>query len=470
METFICGAGKACNQSFQVVVIYSKPKKKLMNGSNRLILVMVFFLTTLFLLFYKGGLAQQPSQQNIQNVIDNFFSLYNSGDTAAYRKFLAPVSASDSEMKQWLAGYINAYNVIGQVDVKRVQINSAEHAEVWVQDKTHEAWWKFSILTDSLHHFKRRYIQPAPFESYFIKKGKLSNEEIRKEVEDYVHSKLGPGFAGNVCIAKGNELIYCNSFGNDPQNNPNTFSQQFDLASMGKMFTAISILQLRDKGLLSLDDKVQRFVPELKNKAVANVTIKQLLTHTSGMGDFFEHPLYAKWKDSLKEAKDFLPIIEDDKLSFQPGTNWQYSNTGFSLLALIIERASRLSFNHYVEQNIFIKSIMKNSIVGGGAGGGYSTVNDLHHFAIALQDNILLDQKSTQELLTYTVNGKYGYGTEHQLLGDENIVGHSGGFENVCTELNIYTHSNYVVIILSNCNPPLAHFLSNKIKELLVRS
>jgi CubicO group peptidase (beta-lactamase class C family) len=429
---------------------------------------MIFSLTALFLLFFEEGFAQ-TSEQRMNNVVDNFFKLYNSGDTSAYRAFLEPVSANEAELKQWLTGYNNAFNAIGKVEVKRIQINSAESADVWVQDNTHEAWWKFSILTDSLQHFKRRFIQPAPFESYFIKKGTLSNDEIRKQVDEYVHNKLGAEFAGNVCIAKGNELIYCSSFGNNPDKKPNTFSQQFDLASMGKMFTAISILQLRDKGLLSLNDKVQRFVPELRNKAVANITIKQLLTHTSGMGDFFEHPLYQKLKDSLKQPKDFLPIIEDDKLSFEPGTNWQYSNTGFCLLAIIVERASRLSFAHYVEVNIFQVSLMKNSIVGGGAGGGYSTVNDLHHFAFALKKNELLKKESTDELFAYTVNGKYGYGTEHQLLGTENIVGHSGGFENVCTELNIYTKSDYVVIILSNCNPPLGHFLANKIKELLVR-
>jgi CubicO group peptidase (beta-lactamase class C family) len=405
----------------------------------------------------------------MNNVIDNFFKLYNSGDTAAYRQFLQPVAANESELNQWLGGYNNAYRVIGKVEVKRIQINSNDKAEIWVQDNAHEAWWKFTILTDSLQHFKRRFIQPAPFESYFIKKGTLSNEEIRKEVDEYVHNKLGPEFSGNVCISKGNELLYCNSFGNNPSKAPNTFSQQFDLASMGKMFTAISILQLRDRELLSLDDNVERFVPELKNKAVANITISQLLTHTSGMGDFFEHPLYQKSKDELKEPKDFLPIIEDDKLSFKPGKDWQYSNTGFELLALIVERASGQSFKSYVREYIFSRASMTSSVVGGGAGGGYSTINDLHHFALALENNQLLDKQTTQELFKYTVNGKYGFGTEHQLLGNENIVGHSGGYENVCTELNIYTKSNYVVIILSNCNPPLAHFLSNKIKELLVR-
>jgi len=164
-----------------------------------------------------------------------------------------------------------------------------------------------------------------------------------------------------------------------------------------------------------------------------------------------------------------MPFFENDLLSFSPGKGWQYSNTGYSLLALIIERTSGTSFKNYIEQNIFQKAFMKNTNVGGGAGGGYSTVNDLHKFSLALLRNGLLEGSTTKELIQYTVNGKYGYGTEHQLLAGENIIGHSGGFVNVCTELNIYTKSDYIVIILSNSNPPFGHFLSNKIKELLVR-
>src|SRR4029079_306884 len=258
------------------------------------------------------------------------------------------------------------------------------------------------------------------------------------------------------------------SFGTNANSEPNQFDQQFDLTSMGKLFTAISILQLRDQGVLSLDDKVGTYL-SLKNKAVANVTIKQLLTHTSGMGDFFESPMYEKLKDSLRSPADFMPFFEAEKLAFEPGNGWQYSNTGFCLLSLIVERLTHERFERYVRENIFAKAYMSNSVVGGGAGGGLSTVNDLHKFSIALLRNDLLSEKTTKELFQYTVNGKYGYGTEHQVLANENIVGHSGGFINVCDELNIYTKSEYIVIILSNSNPPFGHFLSNKIKELLVR-
>ncbi len=442
-----------------------------MARSNTLILVMFFCLTALFVFFATNGFAQAKDQsEKLQSVVDNFFELYNSGDTAAYRKFLEPTVENAAQLNQVLTGFNNAYRVIGKVDVKRVHLNAQDNVEVWARDKRYDAWWKFSIYTDSLQRFKRRTIQPVPFEDYFLQSGQLSVGQLRDSIHQYIKSKLGEEFAGNVFIAKGHELIYANSFGNNQNNQPNNFNQQFDLASMGKVFTAISILQLKDDGTLSLNDQVKEFIPELKNKAVANLTIQQLLTHTSGMGDFFETPLYEKLKDSLHNPRDFMPFFESDQLSFSPGKGWQYSNTGYSLLALIIERTSGTSYTNYIQHNIFDKAFMKNSIVGGGAGGGYSTVNDLHKFSLALLNNGLLKEKTTKELISYTVNGKYGYGTEHQVLAGENIIGHSGGFINVCTELNIYTKSDYIVIILSNSNPPFGHFLSNKIKELLVRN
>jgi D-alanyl-D-alanine carboxypeptidase len=440
------------------------------SNSNTLILVMFFCIAALFLLISTKGFGQvQNESKNLNTTISNFFEIYNSGDTSAYRKFLEPISENESQLKNTLMGYNNAYRVIGKVDVKRIQVNSPVSAEILARDMKYDAWWKFTIYTDSLQHFKRRTIQPAAFESYFLQRGQLTTEELRGAVDQYIKSKLSSDFSGNVFIAKGNEFIYANSFGNNQKNQPNSFEQQFDLASMGKMFTAVSILQLRDKGMLSLDDKVREFLPDLKNKAVANVTVRQLLTHTSGMGDFFESPLYGKLKDSLHSPKDYMPFIENDQLSFEPGKGWKYSNTGFCLLGLIIEKAGKISFEHYVQQNIYARAYMQNSVVGSGAGGGVSTVNDLHKFSLALLRNNLLQGNTTKELVEFTVNGKYGFGSEHQQLGEEKIIGHSGGFINVCTELNLYTKSNYIVIILSNSNPPFAHFLSNKIKELLVR-
>jgi D-alanyl-D-alanine carboxypeptidase len=441
-----------------------------MKGNNTLIVIMIFSITALFILFANNGFAQAAAgNKKFGKVIDNFFQLYNSGDTAAYRKFLEPVANNQAELNQVLTGFNNAWRVIGKVNIIRVNVVAPDIAEVWVQDNKYDAWWKFSIYTDSLEHFKRRTIQPVPFDSYFIKSGALTDKEVSDAVDQYITSKLSSEFAGNVFIAKENQVIYSKSFGKNQNNQPNTFEQQFDLASMGKMFTAISILQLKDEGKLALEDKVEKFLPTLKNKAVSQVTISQLLTHTSGMGEFFFTPLWEKLKDSLHTAKDYLPLIEAEHLSFEPGKGWDYSNLGFCVLAIIIEEASGEKFENYINQHIFSVASMNRSIVGGGAGGGMSTVTDLQHFSDALLGNQLLRKETTADLFHYTINDRYGYGTEHQLLGNEHIVGHSGGFENVCVELNLYTNTKYRVIILSNSNPPFGHFLSNKIKELLVR-
>jgi len=112
---------------------------------------------------------------------------------------------------------------------------------------------------------------------------------------------------------------------------------------------------------------------------------------------------------------------------------------------------------------------MTATVPGSGAGGGTSTASDLLRFTTALRNGKLLSKQRTAQFFTYQVNEQYGLGSEHQKLGGETIVGHSGGFEEICNEVNMYTKSGYTVIILSNSNPPYGHFLGDKIKTLLVR-
>lgn len=400
---------------------------------------------------------------------NEFMKLYNTGDTIAYRNLIVSIEPDTIKQKQLFNGYKNAFHFIGPVAIRKVEPVSSNNALVWVQDKQFDSWWRFNITTDSLQHFKNRTIMPVGFTSDFIKEGKLTDRQIAIEVDDYIKSKLKDKFKGNVFIEHGNKVIYSASFGTDPNGKENTSSQLFGLASMGKMFTSVSILQLRDKGMLSLEDRVDKYLP-LKRKDIGAITIRQLLTHTSGMGDFFESPLYNQVKDSIKTAADWLPIIEEDKLRFEPGTGWAYSNTGFTVLGIIIEKVSGSSFEEYVQRNVFDVAGMKTTKVGSSAGGGEATIADLQSFSSALIDKKLLSSTTTKELFTYTVNeGKYGLGSEHQVLGDDYVFGHSGGFMNVCTELNLYLKSGYKVIILSNVDPPYGHFLSNKIKELIVR-
>jgi CubicO group peptidase (beta-lactamase class C family) len=135
----------------------------------------------------------------------------------------------------------------------------------------------------------------------------------------------------------------------------------------------------------------------------------------------------------------------------------------------MISTITKQPYEQYLKQAIFEPANMTETTVQNGSGGGVSTIADLNKFAAALRAQKLLNKNSNTELLSYTFNNEYGLGTEHAQIGKEHIVGHSGGFEKVCTELNIYLQSGYNVIILSDVDPPFAHFLSNKIKELLIR-
>lgn len=422
-----------------------------------------------FLCLYLTVFAQNDLQkQRLQETVEHFFRVYNTGDSAAYYKLLEQAMPDKAQRTETLNRYIFSYGIIGKVEVKKIDILSPQQADIWAKDLRFDSWWKFSVITDSMQQFRKRMVKPERFTAAFLKENIPGPAQFSNEIDAYITGKLQTNFSGNVFVSHKGQTIFSKSYGNNASGDPNTYDQDFGLASMGKMFTAISILQLQERKRLSLQDTVGKFLPELKNKSLAPITIKQLLTHTSGMGDFFESPIYNKIKDRITKTADFLPVIEEEKLAFEPGKGWQYSNSGFSLLGLIIEKISGIPYESYVQKNVFTPAFMLHSTPGGGAGGGRSTVGDLLHFSNALLNYRLLGKETTNDLLQFTVNDQYGMGTEHYRLGNEHIVGHSGGFIRECTEFNIYTKGAYTVIILSNSNPPFGHFIADKIKELLI--
>ncbi|SDM31584.1 serine hydrolase domain-containing protein [Kriegella aquimaris] len=425
---------------------------------------------TLGMLISIMGISQNPIEKDrLKAEAERFITIYNTGDTLQYHRFLSTISSDGETVKRTLQGHKNTYNLLGKVEVKDWVYVSTSKMDLIVKEGKYDTWWRFMISTDENQKFLERKIIPLPLPEIGLKSGKLKKKELQAALDDYITHKLDKGFSGNVFISKSDKTLYNKSFGKDTKGKPNTLNTQFSLASAGKMFTAIAILQLQDQKKLDLDNTVVTFLPDLKNNKLHAITLAQLLTHTSGMGDFFESPLYEKLKDDLVSSKSFMPFIEADKLHFAPGTDLRYSNTGFGLLGIIIEKISGLTFQEYVEENIFEPLKMKYTAAGTGAGGGTSTVGDIHLFLRGLNNGQLLGPSTQKCLFDETVDGHYGYGTEHHLIGHEHIVGHSGGFINVCVELNLYPNTNHIAIVLSNTEPPFGHFLSNKIKELLVR-
>ena len=265
----------------------------------------------------------------------------------------------------------------------------------------------------------------------------VDDSALAKELDAYLEqAAAGDRFSGGVLIARNGRPVFKKAYGlaNKSNSSVNNIDTRFDLGSMNKMFTAVAIAQLAERGKLSFTDTVGKLLPDYPNTAVAQkVTVHHLLTHTSGMGSYFNEKFFANL-NNMKTVSDYLPLFVDDPLSFEPGTKWQYSNSGFTLLGLIIEKLSGQSYFDYVKEHIFKPAGMNNTdsyerdmevsnraigytrmgdngrpdpaaprrantamrpAKGSPAGGGYSTVEDLLKFSLALQQHKLLSKKYT---------------------------------------------------------------------------
>ena len=444
-----------------------------MNASKMLLLLLIPCFC------YSQSTVQK---EKLTALAKNLVDVYNAGDSIRSLNFIMGSTHDEARIQAFERQLGEEHMEIGAVKTVRIKTVSPTETEALVQSVRYEAWWRMVVLTDTLQQFKEHHMGLVRVTDEVLQTGALSNGQLKAEIEDYLHRQAPyQSFSGNIFIAEKGKTLYAHSFGNNGDGQPNTADQLFSMASVSKLFTAVTILQLIDQKTLSLQTEVPAVLPELKNKKLAHITIQQLLSHTSGMGDYFEDPRFSQIMDSSKASLTsmvhttftgpaaFLPFIERDSLQFEPGKGWRYSNTGYELLGMITEKITGVPFSRYIGDSVFKKAGMKSAVPGSGSGGSVATVADLYAFAQALQGGKLLGMPLTENMLHYAVNGWYGYGTEHQTLGEEHIAGHSGGFEKVCNELNIYTHSGITVIILSNIDPPLGHFLSDEIKQLLIR-
>ncbi len=313
-------------------------------------------------------------------------------------------------------------------------------------------------------------------------------------------------FYGNVLIAEKGNIIYQKSFGkaNITSNADLDAESMFELASVSKQFTAMGIMLLKKQGNLSYDDSVRKFIPELP---YYNITVRHLLHHTSGLPDYME--LFFKNWDTTKIAgnKDMIELLAKYKPAtlFAPGEKWEYSNTGYALLATIIARVSGKSFGDYLEKNIFKPLGMKRTIVfrrrysgktisnyafgymfdatknefvlpdnfaetaimvyclDGIVGDGTvnSTTNDLLKWDRALYTEQLVSKDMLAEAFQPgTLNdGKktsYGFGWAiAEMKGMGKVVNHSGGWPGYNTLIERHTDSDKTIIILRNYERPI---------------
>jgi CubicO group peptidase (beta-lactamase class C family) len=273
------------------------------------------------------------------------------------------------------------------------------------------------------------------------KKEKLS--EIMKTYHNYNM------FDGAVLVAEKGKIIYKEAFGlaNREWNIPNTTDTKFMIGSVSKPITATLMLILIQKQLVSLDKTIEDYLPEFKNKPAAKVTIRQLLSHTSGMPNYdIIKDFFPRISRQSFTREDYLKIYYDAALAFVPGTRYMYSSWGYFTLGHIIEKVTGKTYAQVMKDEIFSKLKMENSgsylhtqIVSKrasgydyglgnflsadfrdqsntmGTGDIYSTVEDLFKFHVAITNNTLLNKELTKEMFTPGERpARYGYGWFNQ--------------------------------------------------------
>ncbi len=303
-------------------------------------------------------------------------------------------------------------------------------------------------------------------------------------------------FAGAVLLAQGGKILLNKAYGFADRGNHvlNTTDTKFRIGSMGKMFTAVAILQLAEKEKLDIGAPIGQYLSDYPNTDVATqVTIRQLLTHTGGTGDIFT-PEYEKQRLDIRTLADYVKLFGSRGLAFQPGSQWAYSNYGYILLGRIIEKVAGMSYYDYVRIHIFeplgmidtdsvLESVdvLKRSIGytakhgvwvnnidtlpwrGTSAGGGYSTVRDLYRFAQGLCGGKLVNSESVEKMISKQVknarmppSSAYGFGVHVSEGPQGKSFGNTGGAPGMNGELEVYIRTNTVVVALANLDPPSA--------------
>ena len=300
-------------------------------------------------------------------------------------------------------------------------------------------------------------------------------------------------FSGVVLVARHGTVLLQKAAGtaNREAGTLITADTKFRNGSMNKMFTATAILQLVDAGKLALDDPIGQHLTEYPNADVATkVTVRHLLTHSGGTGDIFG-PEFTKHRLTLREHADYVKLYGSRGLGHEPGAEFRYSNYGFVLLGAIIEKVTGVSYYDYVRTKVFAPAGMTSTGSlpeaesvpnrssgymrsagqwlpntdtlpwrGTSAGGGYATAGDFFRFARALESGTLVSKALLAEA-TKVQRDRYGFGFGISGEGALRAYGHGGGAPGMNGDLRVFPALGYVVVALSNLDPPAASRLAD---------
>jgi CubicO group peptidase (beta-lactamase class C family) len=452
--------------------------------------------------------AQQPAAPAFQDAtvlpegqmgarIRSAIEVINSGDPDRIRRFLDQECAGEfrgmAPIDDHISTVLGFLRATGGIEFYSVRTYTPERPGVTVvivKDRNMGSFWGLSFRFADLSGYLVSGLGISPARPPAgLSEPPLAEKEAVEEIRVLTADLIKKGwFSGALLIAKGPNVLLTTAAGEASKayHVPNNIDTKFNLGSMNKMFTAAAVARLVELGKLSFDDPISKYIDEtwLPKDVTEKITVRHLITHTSGLGSYFNETYARSSRALFRKLDDYKPLIKDDRPAFTPGEKFQYSNTGMFLLGVIIEKVTGEDYFDFIRKTIstpvgmtstdcyemdypvenlaigyspdwkspyrWQNNLYKHVLKGGPAGGGFSTVKDLHKFALALLSGKLVSESMRETLWTDFKGENYGYGFTVAQGPAGKVVGHSGGFDGINSELDIYVDAGYIVAVMSN--------------------
>jgi CubicO group peptidase (beta-lactamase class C family) len=486
----------------------------------------IFGIILLFLVGSLDSFSEDVSARSVEDtevvtneIVEDFILAVNSGERNTMQKFI------QQHYDQRALGRIPLFAVVslnlgfyyetGGLGYELLEVLPSEGNQISAEiyNRLTGATLKLRIPTSGAPSYKiNRFIQSELIASSTDGKQRKqwSDEEIILHLGKCLRNlEKDEEFSGTVLLAKNGDILLEEAIGMASKSYeiPNKIDTKFNIASVGKMFTGLAVTQLAEKGEVSFEDPISKYVTSewLSSEVSEKIQIRHLLTHTSGLGDYFRDAYTQCKVPYFRDLEDYKSLIADDTLIFEPGTRFSYSNTGMLFLGVIIERITGEKYFSYLKENIFHPSGMANTdgfdkdspvknratgytkvyqngkagwnnhqftriLRGSPSGGIYSTAEDLLIFAEAIRSNKLLSRKYTEILLqgrpelNASFHG-YGFFNAEGAAGLE--LSHKGDGQGMNCHFKMFPETGYTFVVLSNYSSPSANIIANVFDQLI---
>jgi len=345
------------------------------------------FIGVLFLAAWAGlgALAQQPPAPAFKDTtalpegqagarIKSLLEVVNSGSVDLIKRFVSEECAGNFREEippeDHISTLLGFLRDTGGVDFHSIRTYTPERPGVTVvivRDRVMGGWWGLSVRFGEAPKLFVNGLGIGPARpAAGIAEPPLTEKEAVEEIRTLMAKLKATGwYSGTVLVANGADVLLADFAGEASKafHAPNNIDTKFNLGSMNKMFTSVAIARLAESGKLSFDDPIGKWIDEswLPEGVTGKITVRHLITHTSGLGSYFNEAYQKSSRALFRKLDDYKPLIKDDKPAFTPGERFQYSNTGMFLLGVIIEKVTGDDYFEHISKAVYGPAGMTDS-------------------------------------------------------------------------------------------------------------